>query len=85
MFNNNGPSMKPSETLKISSDHELYVPFNFTFSFLSLSMSALVLKKGHLAWTLAINNSWGKQSKALEKSVSRVSKPPSSSRNFIHF
>ena len=28
-----GPSMKPGVCLMIISDHELYVPFNFTFCF----------------------------------------------------
>ena len=33
MLNNNGPSMDPYETPKRISDHELYVPFNFTLCF----------------------------------------------------
>ena len=33
MLNNNVASMEPYGTPKIISDHELYVPFNFTLSF----------------------------------------------------
>ena len=33
MLNNNSPSINPFGTPKRISDHELYVPFNFTLCF----------------------------------------------------
>ena len=49
MLNSNGPIMEPCGTPKIISDHELYVPFNFTLCFRLVKKESVVLKKGYLS------------------------------------
>lgn len=48
MLNSNGRNMEHWKTLKIISDHELYVNLVWLFVFVYLSISTVVLKKGHL-------------------------------------
>ena len=49
MLNSNSPSMELCKTPKIISNHELYMPFNFTLCF-----CAVVIKKGYLPHKLEV-------------------------------
>ena len=46
MLNSNGPSMDPCGTPRIISDHELYVPFNFTLCFHLVKYECNSFKEG---------------------------------------
>ena len=46
MLHSSGPSMEPCGTPKIISDHELYVPFNFTLCFRLVNYECNSFKEG---------------------------------------
>ena len=46
MLNSTGPSMEPWGTPKIISDHEMYVPFNFTLCFCLVKYHCNSFKEG---------------------------------------
>ena len=51
MSNSNGPSMEPGGNPKIISDHELYVPFNFTLCSRLVKYECNIFKnKGYLPY-----------------------------------
>ena len=88
VLNSSGLSIEPCGTLKIIPDHELYVPFTFTLCFRLVKCECNSFKKRyqpHKAWSLAINNTWGKQSKALKRSVELQRHHLRYERYFLHF
>ena len=78
--------MEACRTPKIISDHELYMLFSFTLCSRLVKYEFNSFKKGYLPrMKFTIGSSWGKQSKALERSDIKVLKGPPSSRNFFPF
>ena len=46
MLKDNGPSMGPCRTPRRTSDHELYVPFNFTLLFPLINYECNIFREG---------------------------------------